>query len=131
MPRYDYDCANCGTRFEVVHSVFADPPDSCPHCDGGPIKKAFAPPTIHFKGSGWAKMERRATSAAKSSTSEPADGGTKGGDGDGGSTPATSPAAAGAAATTNGATTNGATATGSAATGSATGGPASGGTTSG
>lgn len=66
MPRYDFDCAACGTRFEVVHGVFADPPTVCPACGGGPIKKAFAPPTIHFKGSGWAKKERRATVAAGS-----------------------------------------------------------------
>lgn len=65
MPRYDYDCAACGTRFEVVQGVHADPPVECPACGGGPIKKAFAPPTIHFKGSGWAKKERR--SAAGSS----------------------------------------------------------------
>jgi putative FmdB family regulatory protein len=63
VPRYDFDCAACGTRFEVVHGVFADPPTTCPVCGGGPIKKAFAPPTIHFKGSGWAKKERRATVA--------------------------------------------------------------------
>jgi hypothetical protein len=27
------------------------------------VKKAFAPPAIHFKGSGWAKKERRAATA--------------------------------------------------------------------
>ena len=61
MPLYDYDCAACGTRFEVVHGVHADPPTTCPACGKGPVKKAFTPPTIHFKGSGWAKKERRAT----------------------------------------------------------------------
>ncbi len=63
MPRYDYDCAACGTRFEVAHGVTADPPTTCPICGAGPIKKAFAPPTIHFKGSGWAKKERRSAVA--------------------------------------------------------------------
>ena len=32
MPAYDYDCATCGTRFEVVHGVHADPPTTCPAC---------------------------------------------------------------------------------------------------
>ena len=63
MPLYDYDCANCGRRFEVIHGVHADPPTACPLCGGGPIKKAIAAPAIHFKGSGWAKKERRATAA--------------------------------------------------------------------
>ncbi len=80
MPRYDYDCAACGTRFEVVHGVFADPPTTCPVCGGGPIKKAFAPPTIHFKGSGWAKKERRATVAPGSAKTSGADATTTSGD---------------------------------------------------
>jgi putative FmdB family regulatory protein len=72
VPRYDYDCAACGTRFEVVHGVHADPPSACPSCGGGPIKKAFAPPTIHFKGSGWAKKERRATATpGRTATASP------------------------------------------------------------
>jgi putative FmdB family regulatory protein len=65
MPLYDYDCSACGRRFEVIHRVDADPPASCPLCGSGPVRKAFAPPTIVFKGSGWAKKERRATAASK------------------------------------------------------------------
>jgi putative FmdB family regulatory protein len=70
MPAYDYDCAACGRRFEVSHGVFADPPTSCPLCGKGPIRKAITAPAIHYKGSGWAKKERRATvssGAAKAS----------------------------------------------------------------
>ncbi len=87
MPLYDYDCAACRTRFEVVHGVHAEPPTSCPVCGGGPIKKAFAPPTIHFKGTGWAKKERRAAAsnaskeAAPESASTPSDPGGSSSDG--------------------------------------------------
>jgi putative FmdB family regulatory protein len=63
VPLYDYDCANCGRRFEVIHGVYADPPAACPLCGGGPVKKAIQAPAVHFKGSGWAKKERRATVA--------------------------------------------------------------------
>ena len=69
MPTYDYVCAACGHRFEVVHGVHADGPTTCPLCGGGPVRKAFAPPTIHFKGSGWAKKDRRAT-GPRSATAE-------------------------------------------------------------
>jgi putative FmdB family regulatory protein len=61
MPAYDYDCAACGRRFEVSHGVFADPPTTCPLCGKGPIRKAITAAAIHYKGSGWAKKERRAT----------------------------------------------------------------------
>ncbi len=83
MARYDYTCAACSRRFEVVHGIHEDGPTSCPLCGEGPVRKAFAAPTIHFKGSGWAKKERRAAKPSGSS----ADGG--GGDGDGSATAAT------------------------------------------
>ena len=60
MPIYDYDCASCGRRSEIVHGVHADPPGECPLCGGGPLRKAVSAPAVHFKGSGWAKKERRA-----------------------------------------------------------------------
>jgi putative FmdB family regulatory protein len=71
MPAYDYDCAACGRRFEVTHGVHVDPPTACPLCGGGPVRKAITAAAIHYKGSGWAKKERRAaTSGASRSTGE-------------------------------------------------------------
>ena len=72
MPAYDYDCAACGQRFEVVHGVHADQPTACLLCGSGPVRKAITAPTIHYKGSGWAKKERRApaTSSPSKATSE-------------------------------------------------------------
>jgi putative FmdB family regulatory protein len=58
MPTYDYVCHQCGHRFEVIHGVHAEGPLTCPNCGGGPVRKAFAAPAIHFKGSGWAKKDR-------------------------------------------------------------------------
>ena len=65
MPTYDYLCPN-GHRFEVIHSVIADGPSICPICGAAPVRKAFTAPTIHFKGTGWAKKDRSST--ARSST---------------------------------------------------------------
>ena len=97
MPTYDYACAACGHRFEVVHGVHGHGPETCPNCGGGPVRKAFAPPTVVFKGSGWAKMDRRSSATkpkresgeetpAKTAGSEPAAPASSGGDS--GSTPA-------------------------------------------
>ena len=60
MPLYDYDCAACGRRFEVIHGVHADAPAACPLCGGGPVKKAITAASVHYRGTGWAKKERRA-----------------------------------------------------------------------
>jgi putative FmdB family regulatory protein len=62
VPIYDYVCGSCGHRFEVFRGINEAGPHQCPEC-GGPVARAFMPPTIHFKGSGWAKTDRRATSA--------------------------------------------------------------------
>ena len=65
MPTYDYLCPN-GHRFEVIHSVTADGPTTCPVCHEGPVRKAFSAPTFHFKGSGWAKKDRSSASRSAS-----------------------------------------------------------------
>ena len=97
MPAYDYDCAACGRRFEVVHGVHVDGPTTCPLCGKGPVRKAISAPAIHYKGSGWAKKERRATatpgtakSSAESGSSEEAGSKAGGGSSDqsGSATPA-------------------------------------------
>ena len=68
MPLYDYDCAACGRRVEVIHGVHAAGPMECPNCGSGPLRKAIAAAAVHFKGSGWAKRDRR--SAASSSSTK-------------------------------------------------------------
>lgn len=61
MPIYDYVCESCGHVMEVVHGHDAEGPRECPQC-GGPMAKAFAAPTVHFKGTGWAKKDRKSVS---------------------------------------------------------------------
>jgi len=52
MPLYEYACARCGRRTEVIQS-FSDPPlTKCPHC-GGALTKLLSPPAVQFKGSGF------------------------------------------------------------------------------
>jgi len=72
MPIYDYVCHHCGHRFEVIHGVHADGPRTCPVCGGGPVRKAISAPSIHFKGSGWAKKDRGSAARKAASASETA-----------------------------------------------------------
>jgi putative FmdB family regulatory protein len=78
MPVYDYVCSN-GHRIEVMHGVNAEGPAKCPVCGAAPMRKAFTAPAVHFKGSGWAKKDRRSSltragrkSDAETSSTEPA-----------------------------------------------------------
>ena len=75
MPIYDYTCAACGHLTEVIHGMREGGPRFCPSCGAeGTMRKGFAAPAVHFKGSGWAKKDRSATaSPGRSRTSKPAD----------------------------------------------------------
>ena len=69
MPLYEYECDDCGHRFERIRK-FSDPPlTTCPECDG-PIRKLLSPPAIQFKGTGWYVTDY----ARKSGDGKPAEG---------------------------------------------------------
>lgn len=88
MPIYDYACSNCGRVIEVIHGINEGGPRFCPQCGAeGTMRKAMTTPSIVFKGSGWAKVDRRASSGRSSSSggSKPATS-----DGEGGSKTSTS-----------------------------------------
>lgn len=77
MPVYDYLCSNCRETTEVIHGIDAPGPRFCPSCGAeGTLRKAFAPPTVHFKGSGWAKKDRSTAMRARAKQDTAADSGT-------------------------------------------------------
>ena len=102
MPIYDYSCSACGRLTEVVHAIHDHGPRFCPECgEEGTMKKSFAPPTIHFRGSGWAKKDRggsrvgtKAKSADKPGGSSDAGSGGSSDAGSGGSSSGTAGSAA-------------------------------------
>ena len=73
MPLYEYECDNCGHRFEVIQKFSDAPIEKCPKC-GGPVHKLQSAPAFHLKGTGWyitdyAKKDQSGT--------DKSDGGTK------------------------------------------------------
>jgi putative FmdB family regulatory protein len=79
MPIYEYECGNCGKRFEKIQSIMAEPLEECVLCGGGPIKRVMQPVGIIFKGSGWYINDSRKSggseggSAAKDAKGEGSD----------------------------------------------------------
>jgi putative FmdB family regulatory protein len=75
MPIYDYLCTECDHRADILHGLNDPGPNFCPSCGKeGTMRKQFAAPTIHFKGSGWAKKDRGAsvsTRAARAAADKP------------------------------------------------------------
>jgi putative FmdB family regulatory protein len=66
MPIYDYACTACDHRTDILHGINDPGPKFCPSCGReGTMRKLFSAPTIHFKGSGWAKKDRGGSSSTK------------------------------------------------------------------
>jgi putative FmdB family regulatory protein len=81
MPIYEYLCRACGHRTEILHGINEPGPQFCPACGAeGKLRKAITAPSIVFKGSGWAKKDRRPAPASAKKSS--------GSDGEAASTPA-------------------------------------------
>jgi len=69
MPLYEYLCAQCGRRTEVLQRLDEPPLEICPHCQGT-LTKLFSAPAFHFKGSGWYATDYARQSGGASSESE-------------------------------------------------------------
>lgn len=76
MPKYQYQCKDCGEALEIQQSFTDDALTVCPNC-GGDLRKVFNAVGVVFKGSGFYRNDSRSTSssgdtarpAAKESTS--------------------------------------------------------------
>ena len=76
MPIYDYICTACDHRADILQGINDPSPNFCPSCGAeGTMRKQFSAPSIHFKGSGWAKKDRggssSGTKASRAAASEP------------------------------------------------------------
>ena len=67
MPLYEYECDDCGHRFELIRKFSDEPLRECPTC-AGHVRKLVSSPAIQFKGTGWYVTDY----ARKSSGAQPA-----------------------------------------------------------
>ncbi|MBN1955243.1 MAG: zinc ribbon domain-containing protein [Anaerolineae bacterium] len=62
MPLYEYECEECGVRFEKRQSFSEAPIRTCPEC-GGRVHRLIQPVGVVFRGSGFYVTDNRATSS--------------------------------------------------------------------
>jgi len=72
MPLYEYECAKCGERFEVI-AKFSDAPLTKHEGCGGAVKRLLSAPAIQFKGSGWYVTDYARSGKADTSSDKKAD----------------------------------------------------------
>jgi putative FmdB family regulatory protein len=71
MPLYEYQCEECGLRFEVRQKFSDAPVDVCKQC-GGPARKLVSRGAFALKGGGWYDQgySQAPSCSASSSTNE-------------------------------------------------------------
>jgi putative FmdB family regulatory protein len=67
MPVYEYECEQCGVRFERLQRMAEAPLTECPEC-GGHVHRVMQPVGVIFKGSGFYVTDNK----GRSSTAVPA-----------------------------------------------------------
>jgi putative FmdB family regulatory protein len=65
MPRYEYQCKECGVRFERVQRFDEAPLTECPECHGE-VHRLIGPVGVVFKGSGFYATDSRKKSEPSS-----------------------------------------------------------------
>jgi len=53
MPIYEYECKNCGHRFEHLQKMTDEPPHTCPECGKEQLVKLASNTSFQLKGTGW------------------------------------------------------------------------------
>ncbi|CAN5890436.1 zinc ribbon domain-containing protein [soil metagenome] len=53
MPFYEYECADCGQRVEVLQRISDEPLSQCPTCNAQSLRRLVSAAGFRLKGSGW------------------------------------------------------------------------------
>jgi putative FmdB family regulatory protein len=70
LPLYEYNCPQCGYRFEKIEKFNSEPESACPKC-GGVLQRPLTAPALQFKGAGW-YVNDYAPKGSSSSVEKPA-----------------------------------------------------------
>ena len=69
MPTYEYTCASCDTRHEIVQKMTDPTLTDCPDCGQPTLRKLFNGVGVVFKGSGFYRTDSRSGGSEKSTSS--------------------------------------------------------------
>ncbi|HEX7043598.1 MAG TPA: FmdB family zinc ribbon protein [Burkholderiales bacterium] len=53
MPIYEYECGECGHRFESIQKMSDDPLTDCPSCGQSRLRRLVSAAGFQLKGTGW------------------------------------------------------------------------------
>ncbi|WP_386067559.1 FmdB family zinc ribbon protein [Tahibacter sp. UC22_41] len=97
MPIYEFECGECGQRFDRLQKLSDPDPTDCPACSRPAVRRRVTAPSFRLAGSGWYETDfkkdgdKKRNLAGESSASKPAE-----------SAPSAAPAAPASTPTTGG-----------------------------
>jgi putative FmdB family regulatory protein len=53
MPIYEFECVQCGHRFERLQKLSDPDPASCPSCAAPQVRHLLSAPSFRLAGNGW------------------------------------------------------------------------------
>ena len=53
MPIYEFECSECGNRFDRLQKLSDPDPDACPQCGKPAVKRRLTAPAFRLAGKGW------------------------------------------------------------------------------
>ena len=53
MPIYEFECAQCGHRFDRLQKLSDPDPAACPSCAAPRVQRKLSAPSFRLAGSGW------------------------------------------------------------------------------
>ncbi|WP_426662900.1 FmdB family zinc ribbon protein [Rhodanobacter aciditrophus] len=87
MPIYEFECSQCGHRFDRLQKLSDADPVDCPECGAPRVRRRVSAPSFRLAGGGWYETDFKKDGDRKRNLA-----------GDGGAAPAPAPAPAPAAA---------------------------------
>jgi putative FmdB family regulatory protein len=80
MPIYEFECTNCGERFDRLQKLSDPDPDTCPKCGQHKVKRRLTAPAFRLAGSGWYETDFKKDGDKKRNLAEKGDGGSSSGE---------------------------------------------------
>jgi len=78
MPIYEFECTECGERFDRLQKLSDPDPTDCPTCGKPRVKRRLTAPAFRLAGSGWYETDFKKDGDKKRNLAESGGGGSGG-----------------------------------------------------
>ncbi|PWK88637.1 putative FmdB family regulatory protein [Fulvimonas soli] len=73
MPIYEFECGQCGHRFDRLQKLSDADPANCPSCEAPRVRRRVSAPSFRLAGSGWYETDFKKDGDKKRNLAESAD----------------------------------------------------------